>query len=194
LTPEINQLVEATIVTPVVQAPAVVSDFSPRIAKRKKTGTAKNKNSRRYSPESKKVGDAGERAVLKHERQKLLELGRLDLADKVRWHPEHNEFSGWDITSFDEHGDQLFIEVKASAGKQINAVCLTENEWNAAQHARHSARYHLYFVTHALSAAPRIERLCNPLLYVESGSLTIEPIAFELRLIATPQDVTETNT
>ena len=43
---------------------------------------------RRFSPESRKVGDAGERVVLDYERMRLIKIGRQDLADRVRGHAQ----------------------------------------------------------------------------------------------------------
>lgn len=86
----------------------------------------------RNAPESRKVGDAGERVVLTFERNRLTRLGRQDLADRVRCHAQLLEFVGWDITSFDDDGNESFIEVKSSGGKTVSSVNLSVNEWEAA--------------------------------------------------------------
>ena len=51
--------------------------------------------------------------------EKLKKINLNDLSEKVRWHAELNEKPGYDITSFDDNGDEIFIEVKSSslAGK-----------------------------------------------------------------------------
>ena len=137
---------------------------------------------RRYSPESRKVGDAGERAVLTYEKDRLKSLGRPDLADRVRWHTQEQEFPGWDITSFDADEHEILIEVKSSVGKIISAVNLTVNEWQAALNPVQRDRYHLYIVTSALSDTPVIERMRDPASYVEQGQLSCESILYELQL------------
>jgi 5-methylcytosine-specific restriction enzyme MrcB-like protein/uncharacterized protein DUF3883 len=137
---------------------------------------------RRYSAESRKIGDAGERVVLRYERDRLINLGRPDLADRVRWHGQEQEFCGWDITSFDAAGNEFYIEVKSSIGKAISCINLTINEWQAACNTKRKERYYIYLVTNVLSVAPRIERLQNPASYVERGTLSCEAIVYELRL------------
>lgn len=96
---------------------------------------------RRYSPESRKVGDAGERVVLSYERDRLTKQGRPDLADRIRWHAQNQEFVGWDITSFDGDDHEIFIEVKSSVGKTISAVNISVNEWQAACDPARRDRY-----------------------------------------------------
>ena len=56
----------------------------------------------------------GERIVFEVEKQKLEDLGRSDLAQKVIWHRDYakDRTPGWDITSYDESGKKIFIEVK----------------------------------------------------------------------------------
>lgn len=95
----------------------------------------------RFSSESRKVGDAGERAVVNYERDRLLKLGRRDLADRVRWHAAEKDFVGWDITSFDEDGCEIYIEVKSSIGETFSSFGLTVNEWQAACDPMRRERY-----------------------------------------------------
>ncbi len=179
----VDRLVEA-VVEPATSARKIEAhDFQPRpnLKVRPTEGTTRGRQ-RRYSPESRKVGDAGERVVLRYEKERLTNLGRWDLADRVRCHSQLLEFCGWDITSFDENGDEFFIEVKASIGKTISSINLTANEWGAAKDTRRRERYYIYLVTNALSATPRIERLQNPAAYVESGQLPCEAIVYEMQL------------
>jgi hypothetical protein len=180
----VERLVES-VVEPAARVEGIeIREFEPRPPRKSRdsSGSSNQKNGRRYSPESRKVGDAGEKAVMFYERKRLMELGRQDLADRVRWHGPEREFVGWDITSFDDAGNEFFIEVKSSAGKAISCVDLTVNEWEAARHVEKRDNYYIYIVTDALSAVPRIERLRNPAAYVDGGKLACEAIVFELRL------------
>lgn len=105
------------VVQPAPQVETVeVSDFEPRVPLRKPeaNGRRNPKNRGRYSPESRKVGDAGEQLVMRYEQERLRKLGRHDFDDRVRWHTREQEFPGWDITSFDDDGKEFFIEVKSS--------------------------------------------------------------------------------
>jgi len=173
----VDRLVEA-VVEPATSAGKIeVHDFQPRPSLKihSTDGTTRGPQCR-YSPESRKVGDAGERVVLRYEKERLTNVGRPDLADRVRWHSQMLDFCGWDITSFDENGNEFFIEVKASIGKAMSSINLTINEWKAACDTQRRDRYYIYLVTSALSARPRIERLQNPALYVQTGKLRCEAI------------------
>jgi hypothetical protein len=178
----VERLIEA-VVEPAAHVGTIkVRDFEPRPPReRRDLGGSSNKK-RRYSPESQKVGNAGERVVMRHEQERLSKLGRQDLAERVRWHGRKQEFVGWDITSFDDEGNEFFIEVKSSLGKAVSSVYLSANEWEAACAKRRRDRYYIYIVTNALSAAPSIERLRNPASYVDKGQLTCEAIVYELGL------------
>ena len=131
------------------------------------------------------MGHAGEKLVFEYECERLNKAGRADLSARVRWHTQNCEFPGWEITSYDTNGNEMFIEVKSSAGKLISCVDLTVNEWEAACDAARQNSYYLYIVTEALSATPRIERLHNPASYVTGKMLSCEAIVYELRLSQT---------
>jgi len=182
LTPSLEQLLQATIPEPKEIIRIGVRNFVVRPPKKSQNKTSQNLRRRRYSPESRKVGDAGERAVLLYEKEKLKKAQRSDLAEAVRWHPEHGEFPGWDITSYEINGDKIYIEVKATVGKSVSAVDLTANEWLAA--VQENSRYHIYLVTEALSTKPSIEVVKNPSDYVKQGKLEINPIVYEFSLVA----------
>jgi hypothetical protein len=95
---------------------------------------------------------------------------------------QHLEFPGWDVTSFDDQGEELFIEVKGSIGKFVAVLNLTVNEWNAATDPSRAARYYVYLVTDAFSEQPMIERIANPAALVEQGKISCEPIVYSLEL------------
>jgi hypothetical protein len=158
-----------------------IRDFVPRPAPKSSWKTSVG-NSRRYSAESRKSGDAGEEAVVHFERRRLRAIGRADLADRVRWHGPEREYCGWDITSFDDEGNEIFIEVKSSVGKHVLCINLTVNEWNAASTPNLRGRYYLYIVTNCLSSKPSIERMRDPIGFVENNQVGCTPIVYELRL------------
>jgi hypothetical protein len=176
----VERLVEAAVEPATQLSSITVHEFQPR--ERKKKVQPSMKDLRRYSPESRKVGDAGEHIVIKHERARLLKAGRPDLADRVRWHAQHLEFPGWDITSFADDGREVFIEVKSSVRKTVSSVNLTANEWDAARDPSRRDHYLIYLVTNALSSAPIIERLANPASLVDEGKITCEPIVYVVDL------------
>jgi hypothetical protein len=182
LRPDVEQLLQSSIPDPGPPATITVSDFVPRAAVKPRANEGKPGMRRRYSAESRKVGDAGELAVMLHEAQKLLKLGHDALVPKIVHHAAKGEFPGWDITSYDVEGNPIYIEVKASISKVISTIDITANEWAAAQHALYRDRYHLYLVTEALTKTPRIEILRAPHAYVSRGELTLDPSAYQLDL------------
>jgi hypothetical protein len=158
-----------------------VSTFEPRPEKKKRKTVSSRSPKRRRSKESLKVGNAGEKAVFKHEKEKLIKAGLTSLADKVVHEAAEGNTPGWDITSFDKDGEKIYIEVKSSTGKIITSVDITDNEWKAASDNRD--KYFLYLVTNALATtSPPIEILRNPWHYVDKGDLEIRPIVHELSL------------
>jgi hypothetical protein len=189
----VDRLVEAVVdPAPGLQVPEV-RDFEPRPPRPDRESEGLPGRKRRYSPESRKVGDAGEQVVLTYEKNRLTNLGRLDLADRIQWHAKELDFVGWDISSFDPDGTEIFVEVKSSVGKSISAVNLTVNEWDAARDPARRDRYYIYVVTSALSDKPIIERMQNPASYVDRGELICESVVYELQLrqaqtIKTPSD------
>ena len=93
--------------------------------KKKKAKTKKSKKikqKKRRSDRSAFIGRKGEKIVFEYEKDKLNKIGLKDLSKKVKWHAELNEKPGYDITSYNEKREEIFIEVKSSSGKTINDI------------------------------------------------------------------------
>lgn len=89
------------------------------------------------------LGEAGERLVFDYEKSKLRSLGRSDLADKVRWtSKEIGDGAGFDIESFDDHGEIMLIEVKTTNGWERTPFHISRNELAVAEENHDS--WHLY--------------------------------------------------
>lgn len=76
--------------------------------------------------EKKRIGDLGELLVLQHEQEKLQSLG-------INKTPEHKSKSegdglGYDILSYDENGEEIFIEVKTTSNGVNTPFYITRNE------------------------------------------------------------------
>lgn len=76
--------------------------------------------------EKKRIGDLGELLVLQHEQEKLKSLG-------IKKTPEHKSKSegdglGYDILSYDEQGQEMFIEVKTTTNGSDTPFYITRNE------------------------------------------------------------------
>ena len=128
---------------------------------------------------SKKVGDAGEKYVYEYEKNKLERLGLGDLANKIiKQYEDLSFFPGYDIQSFDEQGNQIFIEVKSTKGKNKNYFEISENEISAAK--KYGSAYFIYQVTNALTD-PKISTVISNLHdYGEKDMVKIEPILYKV--------------
>jgi hypothetical protein len=113
----------------------------------------------------------------------LIKEHRPDLAARVNWHREDagNRTPGWDVTSFDKDGQELYIEVKASEGLKISDVELTINEWIQAEKNIENNQYKVYLVSDVFSN-PIIEVIDNPALMVKKGQLTLNVARYQLLL------------
>ena len=162
-----------------------LKDFEPRKFKKRKTnsGLGNSGNQHRYSKKSDKVGKLGEEVVFEWEKKNLIDGGRADLAAKVNWHREDatNRTPGWDVTSYDLEGNEIFIEVKASEGQKISDVELTVNEWIQATKCIENGKYVVYLVSDVF-ASRVIEKVVNPAKLVADGVLTLNIARYQLQL------------
>ena len=165
LTPSIDSLVNAVADPLRLEDTKVkIKDFeyrSPKKTKGKKTNNKRVKAKKRRSDRSAFIGRKGEKIVFDFEKEKLKKINLNNLSEKVRWHAELNEKPGYDITSFDDNGDEIFIEVKSSSGKTINDVDLTKNEIMSMFNKKTKEKFYIYLVTNALTK-PEIEVIKNP--------------------------------
>ncbi len=168
-----------------IKSEVQLTGFEPRVFKKRKSGSSTNGNSgsRRYSKKSDKVGKLGEEIVFEFEKKKLINENRRDLADRVNWHREDagSRTPGWDITSYNKNGQEIYIEVKASESQKINDVELTIKEWIQAEKNIESNQYMVYLVSDVFSN-PIIEVIENPALMVKKGQLTLSIARYQLLL------------
>ena len=166
LTPSIDSLVNA-VADPIKfqDQDLKIKTFENRTPKKKtKAKTKKSKKikqKKRRSDRSAFIGRKGEKIVFEYEKDKLNKIGLKDLSKKVKWHAELNEKPGYDITSYNEKGEEIFIEVKSSSGKTINDIDLTKNEIIAMLNKKNREKFNIYLVTNALTKA-EIEVIKNP--------------------------------
>lgn len=79
--------------------------------------------------EKKRIGDLGELFVIQFERDKLKKANQPKLAKKVAHHSkDKGDGLGYDVLSFDEAGNKMFIEVKATEGNKNTSFFITRNE------------------------------------------------------------------
>jgi hypothetical protein len=79
--------------------------------------------------DNKRIGDLGELWVMKYEIEKLKQVGLHNLVDKIK-HTAKNEGdgTGYDIQSFNESGQKIFIEVKTTKGGENSTFYITRTE------------------------------------------------------------------
>lgn len=161
-----------------------IPEFNPSmVLKSKKNinlkGISKNKSKSRYSPESKKTGDAGEKHVYDFEYNKLKKNGREDLAKRIIYQSKDlSHFPGYDICSFDKNGNEMFIEVKSSKGKNIKTFDITSTEWNSA--VNNKEKYFIYIVENALKKPKIIAKIQDPENYVKNSKIKISPSRYKV--------------
>ena len=161
-----------------------IPEYEPTIkeVKEKIYSPKKSNNNKKNifpSKPSKKVGRAGEEHVYKYEYKKLTDHGREDLAEKiVKQYEDLSFFPGYDIKSFNEDGEEIFIEVKSTVSKGKNHFEISDNEVLAAESLEDS--YFIYQVTDAL-ANPKISAIVrNPMKYVEQKKMLLEPWIYKM--------------
>jgi hypothetical protein len=91
---------------------------------------------------NKELGELGEKLVLALEKDRLSGLGRSDLAKRVKRESETDDSLGYDIRSFDEEGDEIFIEVKTTNSSKESRFFITDNELCCARTFQN--KYRLY--------------------------------------------------
>ena len=123
---------------------------------------------------NKKLGTAGEKYVLGLERRRLKDAGQPELARRVRWVAhEVGDGLGYDISSFEIDGTEIFIEVKTTLGGISTPFYLTERERRVAAELR--AAYRLYRLFD-FNRKPRIYPLYGPL----EDKAHLEPITYRV--------------
>ena len=133
---------------PVFEPKEIISDNQ-----KKKNNSSHNSNNGRIRSSgipTKVVGDKGEIYVYQYEYEKLMNIGRKDLAIKiVKQYEDKKNFPGYDIKSYDKAGEEIFIEVKSTKGQTLNNFVLSKNEWDAA--SKFKEKYLIYTVINALN-------------------------------------------
>jgi hypothetical protein len=109
---------------------------------------------------NRKLGDRGEKIVMDLEQARLTNVGRLDLANKVRRISVESDAEGFDILSFEDNGKEKYIEVKATSSPiGLTNFYYTANELRK---ANESNNYYLYIVYDIMTDSPKVCVIENP--------------------------------
>lgn len=103
--------------------------------------------------DNRELGVAGERFVFERERLRLVAAKKPELAAMVRWNASEADGHGYDVSSFDENGSPIQIEVKTTTRGESTAFFVSTNEVLAS--IRLGKSYRLYRVFN-FPAAPEI--------------------------------------
>lgn len=125
----------------------------------------------------KKYGDRGEKLALDMEKERLVKLGRKDLAKLVK--KAEFDYLGYDIASFEENEQPRYIEVKATSSKVGSAnFFLSSNELQKAQEL---PNYFIYMVYDILSKNPKVWVIPNP-FHPENPNIVRIPINYRVTI------------
>lgn len=131
--------------------------------------------------ERRRIGKRGEEIAYTMERERLAELGLNP--DLVTWESQVDELAPYDILSFDDDGQRIYIEVKATtASDPTEPFYISRAE--IVEASVRGDRYFIYRVTDVNTAEPRITRWANPMRLVKSeqGQLLVANAQMELGL------------
>lgn len=105
-----------------------------------------------------KNGLLGEELVMTYEQNRLIEIGREDLAEKIRWVSKEDDSIGYDIISFDVDKDnnakEKYIEVKTTEGNDTNVFYISMNEVDVMDKLKE--QYFIYRVFNLKTGHPEV--------------------------------------
>ncbi len=134
----------------------------------------------RQSRINKKLGERGERIVLKYEKDTLQKNKLERLIERIKQVSKENDSLGYDILSFNFNGNEKYIEVKSTLAtpKDINFF-LTHNEYLKAQELREN--YYLYIVYEANTSNPKILMIKNPFI-IQKENIEMNPMNYRVTI------------
>lgn len=74
------------------------------------------------------LGLIGEKLVIAHEQDRLKKLGLNHLSNKIEHVALKEPNAGYDVRSYDNAGNEIYIEVKTTKGSASNAFYISKNE------------------------------------------------------------------
>jgi Protein NO VEIN, C-terminal len=148
-------------------SPNTMSDGSQRGASvRSGTGGDGAPASERRTGE---VGQRGEELVYRHEQNRVRQLGLP--VECVQWVSRDNPNANYDILSVDDDGSDLWIEVKATTGRDGRF------EWSRAEFElarRKHQHYLIWRVYEADTETPTLRKFRDPIALFSSASLDLD--------------------
>lgn len=148
---------------------------------KKKRQTMRQKTDIDYAEQQKisqKIGDIGEEIVLQNEIDNLTNLGiPKETISKVRRVSLESDDFGFDILSFDEYGNERYLEVKTTkVNKKDFSFILTQNEF---EHAKKLGNQYCIVIVFDIMSNPRIWYMGNPFIE-EPYNVKIKPTQYRV--------------
>jgi hypothetical protein len=128
--------------------------------------------------EKKRIGDLGELFVVQLEKDKLKKANKPQLAKKVAHHAkDQGDGLGYDVLSFDEQGNEMFIEVKATKSNKNTPFFITRNELERSK--KEQEKYFVYRVYNF-----KDEFLKGDVLIIQGdvSDLCVEPVNYKVKM------------
>jgi len=115
------------------------------------------------------IGKRAEELILREERKRVAGLGYPE--DRVVWTSQNDESADHDISSVDEDGEDLWIEVKGTLGRS-GSFQWSVAEFKKALHER--SRYVLVRVYDVASSQPQFKRFRDPIALYRQGDIRLD--------------------
>jgi len=126
-----------------------------------------------------KAGLLGESLVMDYEKERLIALGREDLASKVDWVGRYADGYGYDILSFDvdENGKEkkMLIEVKSTSSRVDTEFYISRNEVETS--VKYKNNYCVYRLYDVYAESPKFYKAYGEV----SKNFILDPVTFMAR-------------
>jgi len=120
------------------------------------------------------VGLRGEELVVYYEQKTLNNLGLSELANKVKWVAKEADGYGYDVLSFDENGNEKYIEVKTTTIKtHKQPFDISQNEVKTSKDKRD--QYWIYRIYNVENEQPKFYKTQGDV----SNLFDLEPTSFK---------------
>lgn len=129
--------------------------------------------------ENKRIGNLGELFVIQLEKEKLKKANKPKLVKKVAHHAKDiGDGLGYDVLSYDENGNKMFIEVKATKSGKNTPFFITRNE--LARSKQEKNNYYIYRIYNFNDETLRGDVL---VLQGDASNLCVEPVNYKVKMM-----------
>lgn len=124
-----------------------------------------------------KIGELGEKYVYEHEYNRLLSQNS-NYADMIDITPASNPQNGFDILSYTETGEQIFIEVKTTTDEENTPFYMSQHELSIAKKLwKSGANYQIHRIYNIMNED---DSQIGYVIYTSLENLTISETSYKL--------------